>query len=204
MLSILFATNVSAIENDSLYCLIYVAFDKESDQNAIADRVNQLTGEFQKSGGKYLLYISRGLNPIVTTKPEEADSKINEIFRPGAQSNTFPDEILLMLHQFDLNNDFATLDDDLKTIYLVNKIRFHFIISKSFIKNNYLRKFIGNLLTCCRMNKVTSQECDFYATIYFGKEMSAKGLLEEKNPLNPLGSEFPFNYTFNKFLKDDK
>jgi hypothetical protein len=198
LFSVLFASGVFAGEKNRSYCLIYVSVDNESDLNAVEERVNQLTNEAIKSGSAYLLYISRGSNPIVTIQPDEGNVKIKEIFSFGSKPVIFPDQEIQSLFKEISHNDFAYIDANMNTIYLVNKIRFHFIISKDFLALNYQQKIIGTLLSCCMLDKVKEQDCDFLATVHLGKDISARELLDKKNPL---GSIFPFSY--NKNLTDD-
>lgn len=197
--SVLLVSSVFAGEKNRSYCLIYVSVDNESDLNSVEERVNELTNEAIKSGSQYILYISRGSNPIITIQPEEGNAKIKEIFSFGTKPVIFPDQEIRSLFKEISHNDFAYIDANMNTIYLVNKIRFHFIISKDFLALNYQQKIIGNLLSCCMLDKVKEQDCDFYATIYLGKDLSARKILDQTNPL---GTIFPFNYTKN--ITDNK
>jgi len=197
--SVLFSSTIFAVGKDRSYCLIYVSVDNESDLKAVADRVSELTDEAQTSGSQYLLFISRGSNPIVSTKAEEAKSKINEIFSFGTKPGIYVDLEIKSLFREISRNDFSTLDSNLRIKYLVNNIRFHFIVNKSFLSLNYQQKMIGKFLSCCMMDKVKEQDCIFSSTIYFGKGLSAKESLDQSFPL---GSIFPFNYS--NYLTDDK
>ena len=182
------------------YTLIYVAIDNQSDLNAVVKRVEDLTYASKTIGSKYLLYISRGRNPIVETKPDEALLKIREIYSFGTRPDIYSDFDVQMLFREISKNDFAVMGRDLNVRFLTQNVRFHFIISKQFINLNYQQAIIGKLLSSCMMDKVKSQDCDFFTTIYLGKDMSARGVLDKSHPL---GTFYPFRYD-NKMLTDDK
>ena len=199
MLLLLVDTSITAQINNQPYYLIYVSVDDDSDLNSIADRVNLISDEAKKSNSGFLLYISRGNNPILTYSPDQASSKINEIFRFGTKPPIYVDqEIQSLLKSINIK-DFAVLGPNYGIKYLTTKIRFHFIISKQFIAMNYQEIVIGTLLSCCNMDKVKEQNSNFTATIYLGKNHSAKGLLDK---VYPLGMKY-LSFAYSNFLTDD-
>ena len=148
---------------------------------------------------KYLLYISSGGNPIVTTNTDEAKAKIKAIYNFGTKAFPTDDQEVHLILQEINKNDFATLDSKLKPKYTSTIIRFHFIISKTFISHDYQQKVIGTLISCLMLNKVKNEFCNFKSTVYLGQDRSAKNFLD---PLYPLGKKFLIDYT--NFLTDDK